>query len=100
MSAYAPSYSLPAPVPCTVCPYTVYYEYYEPDYVIVDGVYVYSDGSTVVTEDREPDWIELDGTRVYDLTDEEDREPDWIELDGTRVYDMTDEPDYILFDLF
>ena len=37
---------------------------YEPDYIIVDGVRVYSDGTTVY-DDYEPDYILVNGMRVY-----------------------------------
>ncbi len=110
----------------TICdPCYVYY--YEPGYYTIDGVYYYSDGTTLyvvddedfapdyiladgsrvydlsdtVTEDRESDWIELDGSRVYDLNDYEDFEPDWIELDGSRVYDLNNyelEPGFVMID--
>ena len=37
---------------------------YEPDYIIVDGVRIYSDG-TRVYDDYEPDYILVNGARVY-----------------------------------
>jgi len=37
---------------------------YEPDYIIIDGARVYSDG-TVVYDDYEPDYIIVDGAYVY-----------------------------------
>ena len=37
---------------------------YEPDYIYVDGVRIYSDG-TVVYDDYEPDYIIINGARVY-----------------------------------
>ena len=79
----------------TYVPSTVYYE---PDYVIVDGIRYYSDGTTVVDEDYPPDYILPDGSRVYTICDDtEDYAPDYILPDGSRVYDMTDyEPDYVL----
>ena len=78
------------------------YVYYEPDYIIVDGARVYSDG-TVVYDYCEPDYIIVDGARVYsDGTVVYDYcEPDYIDVDGARgysdgtvVYDYY-EPDYI-----
>ena len=78
------------------------YVYYEPDYIIVDGARVYSDG-TVVYDYCEPDYIIVDGARVYsDGTVVYDYcEPDYIDVDsarvysdGTVVYDYY-EPDYV-----
>ena len=37
---------------------------YEPDYIIVDGACIYSDG-TVVYDSYEPDYIIVNGARVY-----------------------------------
>ena len=37
---------------------------YEPDYIIVDGARIYSDGS-VVYDGYEPDYILIDGVRIY-----------------------------------
>ena len=37
---------------------------YEPDYIIVDGARIYSDG-TVVYDSYEPDYIIVNGARVY-----------------------------------
>ena len=68
----APVYTTPAPVvvsdPVYVTdpvyvPYDVYYDY-EPDYIIVDGARVYSDG-TVVYDDDMPAYIDNDGTNYY-----------------------------------
>ena len=78
------------------------YVYYEPDYIIVDGARVYSDG-TVVYDYCEPDYIIVDGARVYsDGTVVYDYcEPDYIDVDGARVYSdgtvVYDyyEPDYV-----
>ena len=90
-----------APVTTTYVPSTVYYE---PDYVVIDGVRYYSDGTTVVEEDYAPDYILPDGTRVYSIPDfEEDYAPDYILPDGSRVYSIPDydedfAPDYILAD--
>ena len=98
--------------PVTTAPVTTYYTtyvpstvyYYEPDYVIIDGVRVYSDGTTVVEEDYAPDYILPDGTRVYSIPDsDEDYAPDYILPDGSRVYSIPDydedfEPDYVLPD--
>ena len=98
--------------PVTTAPVTTYYTtyvpstvyYYEPDYVIIDGVRVYSDGTTVVEEDYAPDYILPDGTRVYSIPDsDEDYAPDYILPDGSRVYSIPDfdedfAPDYVLDD--
>ena len=90
-----------APVTTTYVPSTVYYE---PDYVVIDGVRYYSDGTTVVDEDYAPDYILPDGTRVYSIPDfEEDYAPDYILPDGSRVYSIPDydedfAPDYVLAD--
>ena len=90
-----------APVTTTYVPSTVYYE---PDYVVIDGVRYYSDGTTVVEEDYAPDYILPDGTRVYSIPDfEEDYAPDYILPDGSRVYSIPDydedfAPDYVLAD--
>ena len=90
-----------APVTTTYVPSAVYYE---PDYVVIDGVRYYSDGTTVVEEDYAPDYILPDGTRVYSIPDfEEDYAPDYILPDGSRVYSIPDydedfAPDYILAD--
>ena len=94
--------------PVTTAPVTTYYTtyvpstvYYEPDYVIIDGVRVYSDGTTVVEEDYAPDYILPDGSRVYSVPDtaDEDFEPDYVLPDGSRVYDLNNynfEPDYVI----
>ena len=97
--------------PVTTAPVTTYTTtyvpsavYYEPDYVVIDGVRYYSDGTTVVEEDYAPDYILPDGTRVYSIPDfEEDYAPDYILPDGSRVYSIPDydedfAPDYILAD--
>ena len=98
--------------PVTTAPVTTYYTttyvpsivYYEPDYVVIDGVRFYSNGMTVVEEDYAPDYILPDGSRVYSIPDfEEDYAPDYILPDGTRVYSIPDfeedyAPDYILPD--
>ena len=69
----------------TYVPYSVYYEY-EPDYIIVDGARVYSDGTVVydVDEDYPPDYILPDGSRVYSVPD--GYEADYIWVNGVRVY--------------
>ena len=82
----------------TYVPSTVYYE---PDYVVIDGVRVYSDGTTIVDEDYAPDYILPDGSRVYSVpgTVEEDFAPDYVLPDGSRVYDLNNynyEPDYVI----
>ncbi|MBR6839265.1 MAG: hypothetical protein IKM82_01595, partial [Oscillospiraceae bacterium] len=94
--------------PVTTAPVTTYYTtyvpstvYYEPDYVIIDGVRYYSDGTTVVEEDYAPDYILPDGSRVYSVPDtaDEDFEPDYVLPDGSRVYDLNNynfEPDYVI----
>ena len=87
-----------APVTTTYVPSTVYYE---PDYVVIDGVRVYSDGTTIVDEDYAPDYILPDGSRVYSVpnTADEDFEPDYVLPDGSRVYDLNNynfEPDYVI----
>ena len=87
-----------APVTTTYVPSTVYYE---PDYVVIDGVRYYSDGTTVVDEDYAPDYILPDGSRVYSVpgTIEEDFAPDYVLPDGSRVYDLNNynyEPDYVI----
>ena len=87
-----------APVTTTYVPSTVYYE---PDYVVIDGVRYYSDGTTVVEEDYAPDYILPDGSRVYSVpnTADEDFEPDYVLPDGSRVYDLNNynfEPDYVI----
>ena len=98
--------------PVTTAPVTTYYTttyvpsivYYEPDYVVIDGVRFYSNGMTVVEEDYAPDYILPDGSRVYSIPDydyDEDYAPDYILPDGSRVYSDYDEdfaPDYILAD--
>ena len=63
------------------------YVYYEPDYIIVDGARVYSDG-TVVYDYCEPDYIIVDGARVYSdgTVVYDDYEPDYIDVNGARVY--------------
>ena len=86
-----------APVTTTYVPSTVYYE---PDYVVIDGVRYYSDGTTVVDEDYAPDYILPDGSRVYSVpgTIEEDFAPDYVLPDGSRVYDLNNynyELDYV-----
>ena len=93
----APAAAVPT---CTT--YTSYVPYTvccEPDYVIIDGVRVYSDGTTIVDEDYAPDYILPDGTRVYSIPEvEEDFAPDYILPDGSRVYDLNNydfEPDYV-----
>ena len=87
-----------APVTTTYVPSTVYYE---PDYVVIDGVRYYSDGTTVVDEDYAPDYILPDGSRVYSVpgTIEEDFAPDYVLPDGSRVYDLNNynyESDYVI----
>ena len=87
-----------APVTTTYVPSTVYYE---PDYVVIDGVRYYSDGTTVVDEDYAPDYILPDGSRVYSVpgTVEEDFAPDYVLPDGSRVYDLNNynyESDYVI----
>ena len=84
----APVYSAPATVvtdPVYV-PYTVCYEY-EPDYVVVDGVRVYSDG-TVVSDDDNPVFVDSDGTNYY--TDgtviTPDCAPGYYWVNGVLVY--------------
>ena len=66
---------------------TVVYDYCEPDYIIVDGARVYSDG-TVVYDDYEPDYIDVDGARVYSdgSVVYDDYEPDYVTVNGARVY--------------
>ena len=66
---------------------TVVYDYYEPDYIIVDGARVYSDG-TVVYDDYEPDYIDVDGARIYSdgTVVYDDYEPDYVTVNGARVY--------------
>ena len=66
---------------------TVVYDYCEPDYIIVDGARVYSDG-TVVYDDYEPDYIDVDGARVYSdgTVVYDDYEPDYVTVNGARVY--------------
>ena len=65
---------------------TVCYEY-EPDYVVVDGVRVYSDG-TVVSDDDNPVFVDSDGTNYY--TDgtviTPDCAPGYYWVNGVLVY--------------
>ena len=92
--------------PVTTAPVTTYTTtyvpstvYYEPDYVIIDGVRYYSDGTTIVEEDYAPDYILPDGSRVYSVDIDEDFEPDYVLPDGSRVYDLNNydyESDYVL----
>ena len=93
--------------PVTTAPVTTYTTtyvpstvYYEPDYVVIDGVRYYSDGTTVVDEDYAPDYILPDGSRVYSIPDyDEDFAPDYVLADGSRVYDLNNynyEPDYVI----
>ena len=90
--------------PVTTAPVTTYVPstvYYEPDYVIIDGVRYYSDGTTVVEEDYAPDYILPDGSRVYSVPGaiDEDFEPDYVLPDGSRVYDLNNynyESDYVI----
>ena len=70
------------PVTTTYVPSTVYYE---PDYVVIDGVRYYSDGSTVLDEDFAPDYILPDGSRVYDLNNY-NYESDYVMINGVRYY--------------
>lgn len=84
----APVYTAPTTVvtdPVYV-PYTVYYDC-EPDYVIVDGARVYSDG-TVVYDDDVPYYIDSDGTHYY--TDgtviTPDCAPGYYWVNGVLVY--------------
>ena len=58
----APVYSAPTTV--VTDPVIVYYDYYEPDYIIVDGARVYSDG-TVVYDNDIPVCIDEDGSHYY-----------------------------------
>lgn len=80
----APVYTAPTTV--VTDPVTVYYEY-EPDYVIVDGVRVYSDG-TVVSDTDAPVYIDENGTNYY--TDgtviTPDCEPGYYWVNGVLVY--------------
>ena len=95
----APVTTAPVTTYTTTCvPYTVYYE---PDYVVIDGVRYYSDGTTIVEEDYAPDYILPDGSRVYSVPVDidEDFEPDYVLPDGSRVYDLNNydyESDYVL----
>ena len=93
----APVTTAPVTTYTTTCvPYTVYYE---PDYVVIDGVRYYSDGTTIVEEDYAPDYILPDGSRVYSVDIDEDFEPDYVLPDGSRVYDLNNydyESDYVL----
>ena len=94
--------------PVTTAPVTTYTTtyvpsavYYEPDYVVIDGVRYYSDGTTVVEEDYAPDYILPDGSRVYSVPVDidEDFEPDYVLADGSRVYDLNNydyESDYVI----
>ena len=81
----APVYSAPATV-VTDPVYVPCYEY-EPDYVVVDGVRVYSDG-TVVSDDDTPVFIDSDGTNYY--TDgtviTPDCAPGYYWVNGVLVY--------------
>ena len=58
----APVYTAPTTV--VTDPVTVCYDYYEPDYIIVDGARVYSDG-TVITPDCAPGYYWVNGVLVY-----------------------------------
>ena len=93
--------------PVTTAPVTTYTTtyvpsavYYEPDYVVIDGVRFYSNGMTVVEEDYAPDYILPDGSRVYSIPDyDEDFAPDYVLADGSRVYDLNNynyESDYVM----
>ena len=58
----APVYTAPTTV--VTDPVTVCYDYYEPDYIIVDGARVYSDG-TVVYDNDIPVYIDENGNNYY-----------------------------------
>ena len=81
----APVYSAPTTV--VTDPVIVYYDYYEPDYIIVDGARVYSDG-TVVYDDDIPVCIDENGTHYY--TDgtviTPDCAPGYYWVNGVLVY--------------
>ena len=81
----APVYSAPTTV--VTDPVIVYYDYYEPDYIIVDGARVYSDG-TVVYDNDIPVYIDEDGSHYY--TDgtviTPDCAPGYYWVNGVLVY--------------
>ena len=68
-------------------PVTVCYDYYEPDYIIVDGARVYSDG-TVVYDNDIPVYIDENGNNYY--TDgtviTPDCAPGYYWVNGVLVY--------------
>lgn len=81
----APVYSAPTTV--VTDPVIVYYDCYEPDYIIVDGARVYSDG-TVVYDNDIPVYIDEDGSHYY--TDgtviTPDCAPGYYWVNGVLVY--------------
>ena len=81
----APVYTAPTTV--VTDPVTVCYDYYEPDYIIVDGARVYSDG-TVVYDNDIPVYIDEDGSHYY--TDgtviTPDCAPGYYWVNGVLVY--------------
>ena len=71
-----------------VCvPSTVYYEY-EPDYIIVDGARIYSDGTVVYDDSTTPVYIDSDGTHYYTdgTTITPDCVPGYYWVNGELVY--------------
>ena len=81
----APVYTAPTTV--VTDPVTVCYDYYEPDYIIVDGARVYSDG-TVVYDNDIPVYIDENGNNYY--TDgtviTPDCAPGYYWVNGVLVY--------------
>jgi hypothetical protein len=81
----APVYTAPTTV--VTDPVTVCYDYYEPDYIIVDGARVYSDG-TVVYDDDMPVYVDENGNNYY--TDgtviTPDCAPGYYWVNGVLVY--------------
>ena len=75
------------PAPVVTDPVTVCYDYYEPDYIIVDGARVYSDG-TVVYDNDIPVYIDENGNNYY--TDgtviTPDCAPGYYWVNGVLVY--------------
>ena len=81
----APVYTAPTTV--VTDPVTVCYDYYEPDYIIVDGARVYSDG-TVVYDNDIPVYVDENGNNYY--TDgtviTPDCAPGYYWVNGVLVY--------------
>jgi hypothetical protein len=81
----APVYTAPTTV--VTDPVTVCYDYYEPDYIIVDGARVYSDG-TVVYDNDIPVYIDENGNNYYSdgTVITPDCAPGYYWVNGVLVY--------------